>query len=231
MSTATGVDTSTAKARRGRRPVTRDDVLVAALDLVDREGLDELSLRKLAADLDVETMSLYKRVANKEDLLAGIAGLIWGEVAAAAPPQDDWGAWLRSLGHAIRAAIRNHPRAVPLIGTIEVFPVPLLEVYATQLERASGGWPPKDDAVSAVCAVTSFALGAAMSEVCLHCGTATPGDDPATVERQRLRRIVRALPEDAPDRLVDTAMAVCGHDVDDLFTRSLDLIARGCDSP
>jgi hypothetical protein len=51
----------------------------------------------------------------------------------------------------------------------------------------------------------------------------------------RLRRIPlhhqagrRTLAEDAPDRLLDTAMAVCGHDVDDLFTRGLDLIARGC---
>src|ERR671919_1390099 len=102
MSTATGVDTSTAKARRGRRPVTRADVLVAALDLVDREGLDELSLRKLAADLDVETMSLYKRVANKDDLLAGVAELVWNEVAANAPPAEDWPTWPRSFGHAIR---------------------------------------------------------------------------------------------------------------------------------
>lgn len=217
------------RARRRRRPpVTRHDVLVAALDLVDREGLDELSLRKLAAELDVETMSLYKRVASKEDLLAGVAELIWAEIAADAPPQDDWGEWLRSLGHAIRAAFRSHPGAVSLVGAVEVFPVPLLEVIATQLETVSDGWPPKDEVVSAVCAVTSFALGVATTEVCLDCGTAAVGDDPATSERQRLRRVLRALPDDAPDRLVDTAMAVCGQDVDDMFTRGLDLIVRGC---
>jgi AcrR family transcriptional regulator len=226
-STAAGADAPAQRTRQTRAPVTRHDVLVAALGLVDREGLDELSLRKLAAELDVETMSLYKRVASKDDLLAGVAELIWDEVAAAAPPQDDWGAWLRSLGRAIRAAVHNHPRAVPLLSVIEVFPVPLLEVIATQLERASGGWPPRDEAVSAVWAASAFALGTAMTEVCLYCGGAAPADDPAATERQQLRRILLALPDDAPDRLVETALAVCGHDVDDMFTKGLDLIIRG----
>lgn len=48
----------------------------AALDLVDRDGLDELSMRKLAAELGVEAMSLYKHVANKEDVLGGLTDLI-----------------------------------------------------------------------------------------------------------------------------------------------------------
>jgi AcrR family transcriptional regulator len=65
--------------------VTRHHVLVAAFELVDRDGPDELSLRELAGELDVETMSIYRRVASKDDLLTGVAELIWSEVAAAAP--------------------------------------------------------------------------------------------------------------------------------------------------
>jgi hypothetical protein len=51
--------------------VTRHHVLVATFDLVDREGPDELSLRKLATELDVETMSIYRRAASKDDLPTG----------------------------------------------------------------------------------------------------------------------------------------------------------------
>ena len=227
MSSAT-TGTSAGTARRTRPPVTREHVVAAALALVDREGLDELSLRKLGAELDVETMSLYKRVANKDDLLAGVAELVWNEVAANAPPAEDWPTWLRSFGHAIRAAVHNHPHAVPLLGTIEVLPVPLLEVIAGQLERASDGWPPKEDAVSAACAVSAFALGTAMTEVCLQCASVVDRGDPAATERQQLRRIVRALPEDAPDRVIETALAVCGCDADAMFEGGLDLIVRGC---
>jgi AcrR family transcriptional regulator len=46
---------------------------------------DELSLRKRATELDVETMSIYRRVASKDDRPAGVAELIWSEVAAPAP--------------------------------------------------------------------------------------------------------------------------------------------------
>lgn len=220
-----------APARRRRQTVTRRDVLVAALDLIDREGLDDLSMRKLAADLDIETMSLYKRVAGKDDLLTGVAHLIWDEVAAAAPPTDDWGKWLRSYGNAIGVTVREHPNAVPLLVSIPVFPPALLEVCATQLERSSR-WPPSQDTVGAMCTVTAFAMGAAIADhsfIPTWFDDPADADDPAAAERQRLRRIARALPDDASDRVVDTAMAVCGCDIADMFTKGLDLIVRGCD--
>jgi TetR/AcrR family tetracycline transcriptional repressor len=219
---------TTAVARRPRGSVSRDHVLKAALDLVDREGLDSLSMRRLATELDVETMSLYKRVASKDDLLAGIAELVWGEVADAVAPHKDWSRWLRAFAHAIRAAVHSHPNALPALVGIDVFPVALLEVIDAQLGRTTDSGPSYDDAVSAVSAVTSYALGTALTETCLHCANPSGAKVQAMSEQQRLRRIVRALPADAPDRLLDTAMAVCGCDTERVFTRGLDLIIRGC---
>jgi AcrR family transcriptional regulator len=66
--------------------VTRHHVLAAAFDLVDPDGLDELSLRKLATELDVETMSIYRRVASKGHLLTAVTELIWSEVACRRAP-------------------------------------------------------------------------------------------------------------------------------------------------
>ncbi|MGH9247885.1 MAG: TetR family transcriptional regulator [Acidimicrobiales bacterium] len=217
---------ATTTARRRRGAISRDDVLAAALDLVDEEGLDALSIRRLADRLDMEPMSLYKRVTNKDDLLAGIAELIWDEVAAAAPPTNNWADWLRTLGGAVRAAVLQHPHALPLLVATGVFPTGMLEVIATQLERSTPGWPARPDAISAICTVTAFALGCAVAE-CSYC-TPTTADDPTTAERQRLRRIARALPPDTPDRLIDTALDVCGCNADTMFTQGLDLIIRGC---
>ncbi|MGH9117662.1 MAG: TetR/AcrR family transcriptional regulator C-terminal domain-containing protein [Acidimicrobiales bacterium] len=232
MSTATTDQTSAATKTTRRRPrgaTGRHEVIAAALDLVDREGLDALTVRRLAAELDMEPMSLYKRVANKDDLITGIAELIWNEVAASAPPTDDWAGWLHTLGTAVRDAVRQHPNALPLLVAGDVFPTPMLEVIATQLERATPGWPDRRDAASAICTVTAFALGCALAE-CSYC-TPTTSTDPATAERQRLRRIARALPADAPDRLIDTALDVCGTDAGDMFTNGLDLIIKGSRQP
>lgn len=208
--------------RRKRGAVTRGDVLTGALDLVDREGLDALSMRRLAGHLDVETMSLYKRVASKDDLLAGIAEVLWAEVAAAAPPDTDWRAWLTAYGHAIRTVAMDHPNAVSLLVAGEVFPPALLEVIATQLDHVESKGGSRSDAVNAMCTVTAFALGCAMAErACFG------PDHKAASERQQIRRIARALPPDTSDRILDTALAVCGCDPDDMFHQGLDLIIRG----
>ncbi len=221
------LDTTT-PARRRRVSTSRRDVLVAALSLIDRDGLEELSMRRLATHLDIEPMSLYTRVANKDGLLAGIAELIWDEVAAGAPSTDDWRDWLRALGDAVRLAVREHPNALPVLIGTAVLPPTMLDVVATQLERTTSARRPRDDSISAICTVTAFALGCAVAETS-YCSPAA-SDDPVTAERQRLRRIARALPPDTPDRLVDTALAVCGCDATDMFTKGIDLILRGCES-
>lgn len=225
MSTVSAVNSKPVAARAGRRPrgsVTRSDVLAAALDLVDRDGIDALSMRRLAAHLDLETMSLYKRVANKDDLLAGIAEVLWEEVAAAAPPDQDWRAWLAAYGHAIRTVATSHPNAVPLLVAGEVFPPALLEVVATELEHVESRGGAQSDAVNAMCTVTAYALGCASAErACFG------PDRRGASERQQIRRIARALPPDTDDRILDTALAVCGVDPDDMFDRGLDLIVRG----
>lgn len=213
-------------ARSGRAALTRQQVLAAALELVDRDGLDELSMRKLAAALDVETMSLYKHVASKDDLLAGLTDLVWAEIAAAAPPDDDWAAWLRTFGHAVRDAVHRHPRALPVLVAGDVIAVSALQLFAEQLDRTDSRPLHRDEAVRALRTVTAFALGSAVTE--LSCfGPASAHQ--AETERQRVLRLSRALPADTPDRLVDAALTVCDCDQHQVFTEGLELIIRGSD--
>jgi AcrR family transcriptional regulator len=214
-----------APAPSSRMPLTRQRVLEAALELVDRDGLEELSMRKLAAALDVEAMSLYKHVTNKDDLLAGLTDLVWAEIAAAAPADDDWAAWLRKFGNAVHEAVHRHPRALPVLVAGDVSPVSALQLFADQLDRTGSGAPDQDAAVSALRTVTSFALGYAVTELC--CFGPAPANRTDS-ERQRVLRISRALPPDTPDRLVDAALTVCDCDPHQVFTGGLELIIRGC---
>jgi len=79
-----------------RAPLTADRVLQAALALVDRDGVDELSMRKLAKELGFEVMSLYNHVANKDEVLAAAIRAGCHDSVTTNDRADAW--WLRAIG-------------------------------------------------------------------------------------------------------------------------------------
>ena len=83
-----------------RAPLTRAAVLAAAVALADRDGLDAVSMRNLAQELGVVPMALYKHVANKDELLDGMADAIVAEID---PPRADLG-WKQALRGRIQSA-------------------------------------------------------------------------------------------------------------------------------
>lgn len=99
-----------------RRPLSRARVLGIALALVDREGLDGLTMRRLAADLDVEPMAIYRYVANKEDLLDGLVDQVFDSIAVDVAATD-WRGQLHGFAEALRDRTLAHPQVLPLIAT------------------------------------------------------------------------------------------------------------------
>jgi AcrR family transcriptional regulator len=93
-----------------RTPLSRERVLRAAVELADREGVDALSMRRLASELGVVPMALYKHVANKEELLAGMIDVVVGEID---PPHSDvdWKTAVRERILSARRALLRHPWA------------------------------------------------------------------------------------------------------------------------
>ena len=107
---------------RGRRTLTRQRVLEAAVELADRDGIASVSMRRLAEALGIEAMSLYTHVRSKEDLLGAMVELVMAEV----PSPAETGDWKASLRHTIldaRAALLRHPWAPGIIET-QVAPGP-----------------------------------------------------------------------------------------------------------
>lgn len=95
-----------------RETLTREKVLHAAMVLLDEEGLDGLSMRRLATALDVQAMSLYNHVSNKADLLDGIAGHVFEQVELP-DPELAWPEQLRAVALSMYRVFRQHP-AVPV---------------------------------------------------------------------------------------------------------------------
>jgi AcrR family transcriptional regulator len=89
-----------------RIPLSKERVLRAALDLADENGIEALSMRRLAKELDVEAMSLYKHVANKNEILAGILDLVASEIEL--PDGPDWKTALRRNAISSRDVFVRH---------------------------------------------------------------------------------------------------------------------------
>jgi AcrR family transcriptional regulator len=100
-----------------RTPLSRDRILDAAIELADREGIGAVTMRRLGQHLGVEAMSLYKHIADKDEVLAGIADRIAQEFALPSPDVD-WRTALRETSIAAHAVLLRHPWAGPLMESI-----------------------------------------------------------------------------------------------------------------
>lgn len=106
----------TPPAPGGKTRLSRELVLSTALALVDSEGLDALTMRRLGQELGRDPMSLYRYAANRAALLDGVTELVLNELAIF-PNDPDWQAQLRKIAHDLRLLALRHPNVVPLLVT------------------------------------------------------------------------------------------------------------------
>ncbi|MCD5342118.1 TetR/AcrR family transcriptional regulator C-terminal domain-containing protein [Arthrobacter sp. AK04] len=99
-----------------KQRLSRELVLAKALEVVDADGLDALTMRRLGQELGRDPMSLYRYAENRAALLDGVTELVLNELTI--HPQDpDWKAQLRQIAHDLRRLALQHPNVVPLLVT------------------------------------------------------------------------------------------------------------------
>ena len=96
--------------------MSRELVLATALAIIDQDGIDALSMRRLGHAMGRDPMSLYRYAANKTDLLDGVAELVLDQLTVDTT-DDDWAAQLRTVARAFRRLALAHPQIVPLLVT------------------------------------------------------------------------------------------------------------------
>ncbi|WP_067699237.1 TetR/AcrR family transcriptional regulator [Nocardia jejuensis] len=125
--------------------LSRERIADAALALIDRDGLTELSMRKLAAELGVQAASLYGHYPTKDEVLDDIARGVMARVDTSAFESGDWLAGLTGWARSYRAALVRHPNFVPYLasgpGTREEN---LRAADAVHGGLVSAGWPPRE---------------------------------------------------------------------------------------
>ncbi len=146
-------------ARRTELTLDRETVLREALAVLDERGLEGLSLRALAARLNVQAPAFYWHFESKADLLGHMSALIYREARSSVPPCASWSEWLLEYGRAVRqrfGSLRDAARlcasAQPLEPTVSI----TAEVIAAPLTKLGLS---QEQGLNAVAAVTSLCLG------------------------------------------------------------------------
>jgi len=212
-----------ASPKRRRDPLTRERIVRAALHLMDQEGLEAVTMRRIGRELRVEAMSLYNHVEDKEDILDGILEMVMAEFEFA-EETGDWEADVRTGCRAWRRLMTAHPTVIALFAESKhpaSSPERLRPMeWAFDLLRRGG--LSDDDVVHAFRAFGGYIMGFVLNEV------ANPvpgmGDRDHRAEHEQLARILPA--EEFPNlaRLLPL-LAECDPEVD--FEFGLDLLLDG----
>ena len=108
-------------AEAERTKLSRSTVVDGALALADAEGVEALTIRRLAQELGVTPMALYWHFRNKEELIAGLTDRIWGEIRSDVDEAAPWPLQLRSLLESLIDVLRAHESATSLMLDSEKF--------------------------------------------------------------------------------------------------------------
>jgi TetR/AcrR family tetracycline transcriptional repressor len=152
--------------RRATLPLSRDRIVRAALELVDREGLPALSMRKLGASLRVDPMAIYYHVPGKAALYDALVEAVMGEISLPAPgagtsPFER----LKEAAYAYKAALLAHPNALPVVAARPVRTVGALRPVEVMLGFLLEGGLSPAQAFAAVDACGHFILGSLQAYV------------------------------------------------------------------
>jgi len=168
------------KSTHSRKPLNRKIISKAALQLIDENGMDALSMRRLGKALKVEAMALYHHFANKGELLDAVLELLTEEMEL--PPQDSLlpQEWLRLFAREHRQLALRHPHAFILIPTRRFNTESAIALYEKVLQAFNAlGF---DGALSAryFRTIGYFVSGAGLADIASH--SRQPDSTPVRLE-------------------------------------------------
>ena len=196
------------------RSLSLPQVAEAALAVLDREGAAGLSMRAVAAELNLSTMGLYRYVADRDELERLVVDHVLADLDLTAPAEQPWRERLTWLVHRGRSAVMRHPAAIPLLLTHRQDSLHSLRWGESMLGvLAEAGFQDIERAV-AFRALLSYLFGA------LQVQSHGPLGGAGTA-------VLAELPLDRFPNLARTAQAARGIDPDDEFRAGLEILLRG----
>ncbi len=215
-------------ARRAapRPPLTRDAIVDAALRVLDTEGLDALSMRRVAEEIGTGAASLYWHVGNKEELLQLVWDRVIGEVDLPAPDPARWQEQIKELARGWRQILKRHRDVARIaLGRIPVGPNALRQIeWLLGLLRAAG-LPDRTAAFAGDLLALYVDAHGFKESIGLH--SPTGEDIPPEQMLAMMRDYMTSLPPARFPNIVALAGELMAGDADERFEFGLDLLIRG----
>ena len=205
--------------------LSRETLAAGALALADREGIEAVTIRRLATDNSVTPMALYWHFKDKDAVLDGIAEQIYASVVLPEPTEQPWDVQLRAVLQAVLAAIRPHPLAADLLAPR----VMKSEAGLILAERVIGmlrnaGFSAQDATQTA-----SFLLCSIVTLVTSEPGRHAPGSDEVQDDLQRTKRaqLDSLSPKQFPFLRESTRFFLECDDEESYFAGGMDFLIAG----
>jgi AcrR family transcriptional regulator len=200
----------------GARGLTRAALVTTAVALADREGLEAVSIRRVAGELGVRPMSLYTHIASKDDLLDLMVNEVIGEAVVPEPLPEHWRDAVREIAIRSHAAFVAHPWTLEAFSRQPRFGPHALRHVEQSLAAVEGLGLDEETAATLLAVVDEYAMGNAMRTVI--------GPDEG-----ELRRLLNETLEAAPDpgAFPRLAAAGAGRTRADAFEVGLDALLEG----
>jgi AcrR family transcriptional regulator len=210
----------------GRARLSRERVLRAAVELAVRDGIESLTMRKLADELGAGAMSLYHHVPNKHELLDGMVDIVFGEIELPST-EDDWKTAMRKRAMSTREALGRHRWAIGLMEGRTTHGTANLALHNAVLGCLRAAGFSLEMTVHAYSVQDAYIYGFALQESDMSSETAE--DFAAEAQRQMLE--YQAVLADYPHlvEVVGGHVAKAGYDYASEFLFGLDLILDGLD--
>ena len=206
-----------------RIALNRERVLEAGVALADREGIAELSMRKLGQEVGVEAMSLYNHLRNKEELLNGMVDIVFSEIDLPAAGED-WPTAMRRRAISARQALKRHPWAIGLMESRAQPGPATLRHHDSVLRNLREGGMSIEMAAHAYSLLDSYIYGFTLNEQSL------PFDSSPAKVAEVAGNIMREMPAGEYPYLTEMAVEHAmkpGYDYGDEFDFGLNVILEG----
>jgi TetR/AcrR family transcriptional regulator, tetracycline repressor protein len=184
------------------KSLSRDGIVDRAVAIADVEGLDAVSIRRLAQEFGVTPMALYWHVQNKDELLAAMGDRIFAGIALPADPAAPWDERLRELMVGLVAGLRRHPALLPLAFPRVLICPDGLSLTETALQIFHDGGLSSREAAN----TAAHALRTAIGLIADQPGTEQGRPDP-DLDAHRAQKIeyLNSLPAELYPRLLESA--------------------------
>jgi TetR/AcrR family transcriptional regulator, tetracycline repressor protein len=214
-----------------RARLSKHAVVSRALTLADTEGLNALTIRRLAAELGVTPMALYWHFRSKEELLKGLSDQVWSEIDVDVDAAAPWSQQLRGLLESLVSVLRAHPSAPHLVLDHEKNSPAAIKATEITLEvlRGAGFGPAHASEIARGTLWQGLML--VMSESGLESGTGPPLPAVERAECLRANHVrLATLPIGTYPRVVECALPMTSTDPELHYRFGIDLFIAGVEA-